>query len=167
MLWGSSGTGKSHLAKAVAIAAMAKEDPISVCYLDCINLGDLMKRDSRLKTGQTLLEKATEARLVVLDDIEKSLAGDAGPWVGAFIKGLINTAESEGSPILMGTSEFPLDPQPGGDPDRCHKAHLPDWFAFRLGKLFFWQHIDGENYRIRQAREAGFVVMTGNDPRRV
>lgn len=156
-LWGPTGTGKSHLATAVAIAAMAKDDPVSVLYIDCITLDDQLRRHARVKSEPSLLEKCQDVRLVVLDDIEKALAGDAAPWVGAFVKELTNAAEQHGNPLLLVTSEFPVEPVAGQDPSRCHKAHLPEWFACRLGKLMHWQHIDGENYRRRQAREAGFV----------
>jgi DNA replication protein DnaC len=145
MLYGDTGRGKSHLAIAAAIAAMEQEDPLKVLYVDCVQLEAIVKKHKR--SDVPLEEKMLAADLLVLDDIEKGLAGDASAWVRALIKGVLENVDSTGKPILLATSNFSLEQ---------HQAFLGkpgEWIASRLAKIFLWQHVDGENYRLREYAE--------------
>jgi len=141
MIYGKTGTGKSHILKAVVHAVTQKQQPVKAYYVDCFGLQRMLKADPDLNA------RMLNCQLLALDDLEKGLGGDAAPWVRALIKSVIDSADSDGRPILLSTSEFSLD-------EHRDLGKMADYLAGRLGKLMYWQHIEGPNGREIEATEA-------------
>jgi DNA replication protein DnaC len=132
MLYGATGCGKSHLALAIARAATQKELPVSVHYVNCFELARVMRSDPEL--GDWMLD----CKLLVLDDLDKGLTGDAAPWVRALLKGVIDSIEKQGQPILMSTTE--------GGPAEWERD-FKEYLVGRVKKLMHWREMIGPDGR--------------------
>lgn len=141
MLWGPTGRGKSHLAKAVTIAAIDRDTPVRAVYVDCLNLENMLAMAKR--EGESLREKLLRAELLVLDDIDKALAGDAHFEVIRFTKGLIAALEDHPIPVVGTTN---------GDLSTFKEVLSPPLFS-RLELEFVWVQVDGINYREKLIEE--------------
>ncbi len=145
-IWGPTGRGKSHLAKAIVQAAIAKPDPIHAYYLSCIGIG------RQVRSEKDLVGRVLEYELLILDDLEKGLAGDTPEWGSAAIKEILEQADTNGAPKLVTTSESPAKTIYGPNNEALVLGHdapkrLPPWLIGRLEKLFHWEQIDGPNGR--------------------
>ncbi len=154
MLWGPTGRGKSHLLKAILIAAIELPEPVRVLYIPCSSLGSMVRSE------REVFDNLTSYQVVAVDDIEKGLGGDSPAWAREAVKGLIDVADREKRPVLVSTSEFPLKTftRPDGAEVTGHDEHLPDWLVGRLSNLFYWQEIDGPNWREIEGAEVPWWV---------
>jgi DNA replication protein DnaC len=152
MIYGPSGSGKSHLAQSILNAALALETPAKVLYIDCFELGAIVRRDSEF------VPSVADYRLVVLDDIEKALDGDCPQWSRDAVKTILEMTANTGSPLLVATSQTQLRHVP--DPNNPkkpladgHDRHQPEYVISRLDELFHWEPIDGPDGRHLNAEE--------------
>lgn len=156
MLWGSSGSGKSHLLQAICnAAALELPKPPRIGYIDCITLGTLDKRGK-----VELAEMISDVDLLALDDLDKGLSGDAPAWARDLLKSVLAIADKDRKIMLIGTTNYPLRPREApeneGDDEqrirlaRCWAAQrtMPEYIIGRLDALFYWQEIDGPNARM-------------------
>ena len=146
-LHGETGRGKSHLVKATISGAIGKPEPVQSIYVNCSTLEETLKRERLTRQGPTLAERILGCQFVGLDDVDKGLAGDAASWVRAWLKGLIDAIDAAGAPVVILSSRF--------SPEE-HREALDRYEQLwsRLMKLCHWQEVDGENYRLKQAKEA-------------
>ncbi|MCE5200546.1 MAG: hypothetical protein ABFD54_14965 [Armatimonadota bacterium] len=152
LLWGPTGVGKSHLAKAAMIYSLEKPTPVRCAFVECSQLGRLIKERKRLVTHLLGFE------YLILDDIEKAIGGAAADWAYEAVYEIIDYVDSRGYPRLLATSRFPLRTardeqgnklkddkgkllQPG------HEEYVKSDYLNRLAKMFFCRWIDGPNGR--------------------
>jgi DNA replication protein DnaC len=89
--------------------------------------------------------------VLLLDDLEKGLAGDAATWTKETIKAILDQVDNVGHPIVITTSN--------ASPEQ-HKRALAkkEWLYSRLMKLFHWVEVDGINWRLKEAQESGILI---------
>lgn len=149
ILWGPSGTGKSMLAKAIGVAAMEKDEPQSVFYCDCLELEDLVKTERKSDEPSSLLQRMLNSNVVILDDIEKGLAGDAYIGARALLKQFLSLAVDKKNCWVVMTTNYPLT----GKSENAHAKKLPEWIYSRIVSLVYPVEVNGDNYRLRGSQD--------------
>lgn len=99
-LWGPNGTGKTHLA--VAVARRAKE----AFFVNSLHLIDELKLSFNTKAPCRVYEQSRHVRLLVLDDL-----GSERPtgWVQERLYALVNTRWDEMLPTMYTSNHSPQD----------------------------------------------------------
>lgn len=100
ILYGSVGTGKTHLATAIARYAIAKHG-LSVCFKSYPELVAEMRWAVKKNEERSLHEKLYDADLLVLDDLGKE---KATAFIDQHLFNLINVRYREKNPIILTTN---------------------------------------------------------------
>ncbi len=152
MLFGPTGCGKSHLARAITICVTGRREPVNSIYVNFAEHNPLDDND------KAFLAKLMGAEHVTLDDIDKVLCRDASDPAYRAVAAILEHADSRGRPKLTGTSERcletlrddkgkPVVDEEGAIVRPGHDLVIKPYLVGRMKKLFHWQAINGPNGR--------------------
>jgi len=109
LLWGENGHGKTSAA--VIIAMEARRRGASVLFVQAETLRQSTLEGTMFSDERTLIERAREVDLLVLDDLGKEHAGESG-YTERLFENLIRV-RSAGKRVTLVTTNLPVNPPPG------------------------------------------------------
>lgn len=131
---GKVGTGKTHLACAIAQSVMQKGIPAK--FINVVSMIAEIKESFQIKNF-------TDVELLIIDDLGKEKSTD---WVCETIYGIINKRYEQMKPTII-TTENPMSSMTAHYDDKG-KAILS-----RISEDFFLIRLNGNDYRQRRANE--------------
>lgn len=160
MLFGTPGTGKSHLGRAIAVQLLNKIPTPAVRYYYVPQIERTLKREAKQRedlkgTGRAVPDTEQDmlnCDVLILDDITKLGQANAD-WFVNLMGAVIDQAERTGSPVIVATANGPdrnelVAARPYFDQTKeLIEARYGEPFLSRLKGLMHWVEVLGPDGR--------------------